>query len=81
MIKFCGNSICKPLAIIFNDCLKGGKISSDWKQADVVPVHKEGDKQCLKHYRHISLLPICSKIFEHFIYELVTFFTDNLFYS
>ena len=25
MIKLCGNSICKPLSIIFNDCLNKGK--------------------------------------------------------
>ena len=78
MIKLCGNSICKPLLIIFNDCLKEGKFTSDWKKAHIVTVHKNGDKQCLKNYRPISLLPICSKIFERLIYnELFTFFTDN----
>ena len=25
MIKLCGNSICKPLSIIFHDCLNEGK--------------------------------------------------------
>ena len=29
MIKLCENSICKPLSIIFNDCLKEGKFPSD----------------------------------------------------
>ena len=74
MIKLCGNSISKPLSITFNDCLKEGKFPSDWKKAHVVPVHKKGDKQCLKNYRPISLLPICSKIFYN---ELFTFFTDS----
>ena len=73
MIKLCGNSICKPLSIIFNDCLKEGKFPSDWKKAHVAPVHKKGDKQCLENYRPISLLPICSEIFERLIYnELFT---------
>ena len=48
MIKLCGNSICKPLSIISNDCLKDGKFISDWKKAHIVPVHKRGDKWCLK---------------------------------
>ena len=48
MIKLRGNSICKLLSIIFNDCLKERKFPSDWKKADVKPVHKNGDKQCLK---------------------------------
>ena len=78
MIKLCENSKCKPLSIIFNDCLKEGKFPSDWKKAHVVPVHKKGDKQCLKNYRSISLLPICGKIFERLIYkELFTFVADD----
>ena len=78
MIKLCGNSICKPLSIIFNDCLNKGKFPHEWKKANVVPVHKKGNKQSLKNYRPISLLPICSKIFERLIYnEIILFFTEN----
>ena len=78
MIKLCGNSICKPLSIIFNDCLNKGKFPHEWKKANVVPVHNKGNKQSLKNYRPISLLPICSKIFERLIYnEMFTFFTEN----
>ena len=78
MIKLCGNSICKPLSIIFKDCLSEGKFPHEWKKANVVPVHKKGNKQSLENYRPISLLPICSKIFERLIYnEMFTFFTEN----
>ena len=78
MIKLCGNSICKPLSITFNDCLKEEKFPSDWEKAHVVPVHKKGVKRCLKNYRLITLLLICSKILERLIYnELLTFFTDE----
>ena len=58
LIKLYGNSICKPLTIIFNDHLKEEKFPSDWKKAHVVPVHEKGDKQYLKNYRPTSLLPI-----------------------
>ena len=78
MIKLCGSSICKPLSIIFNDCLNKGKFPREWKKANVTPVHKKGNKQCLKNYGAISLLPICSKMFERLIYnEMFTFFTEN----
>ena len=78
MIKLCGNSICKPLSIIFKDCLSEGKFPHEWKKANVVPVHKKGNKQSLENYRPISLLPICSKIFGRLIYnEMFTFFTEN----
>ena len=39
---------------------------------------KKGNKESLKNYRPISLLPICSNIFERLIYnEMFTFFTEN----
>ena len=78
MIKLCGNSICKPLSIIFKDCLSEGKFPHEWKKANVVPVYKKGNKQSLENYRPISLLPICSKIFERLsCNEMFTFFTEN----
>ena len=36
----------------------------EWKKANVVPAHKNGDKQNLKNYNPISLLPIAGKLFE-----------------
>ena len=78
MIKLCGNSICKPLSIIFKDFLSEGIFPHERKKVNVVPVHKKGNKQSLENYRPISLLPICSKIFERLIYnEIFTFFTEN----
>ena len=38
----------------------------------------KGDKQCLKNYGRVSLLPISGKIFEKLIFnELIKFFNDN----
>ena len=75
MNKLCGNLICKSLSIIFDDCIKERKFPSDWKKVRVVSVHKKGDKQCLKHYRPISLLSICRKNFERLFYSvLITFY-------
>ena len=52
--------------------------SCEWKKSNVVPIHKKGDKQTLKSYRPVSLLQICSKIFERLIYnEVFCFFLDK----
>ena len=40
-----------------------------WKLANVIPIFKKGDKQLIKNYRPISLLPICGKIFEKIIFN------------
>ena len=69
MLNIWGVSSCKPPEIIFRTCLNHGKFPEEWKKANVVPVFKKGDKQCVKNYRPVSLLPICSKIFERIIYN------------
>ena len=39
---------------------------------------QKNDKQCIKNYRPVSLLPICSKIFERLLFnELCKFFNEN----
>ena len=69
--------MCRPLELIFNDCLTNGIFPSDWKKGNIVPVHKKNDKQCLNNYRPISLLPICGKIFERLVFNMFGFFIEN----
>ena len=48
------------------------------KKANVVPVFKRNNKQELKNYCPISLLPVSSKIFERLLYDsMFKFFTEN----
>ena len=79
MLKLCGDAICESLEMIFNQTLIPGSFPSDWKMANIVPIHKKGDKQTLKkNYRPISLLTICGKIFERLIFDkMFRFFLDN----
>ena len=79
MLKLCGESISKPLEIIFKSCIEKGQFTNEWKKVNVVPVHKKGDKKALRDYRPVSLLPICGEIFERLIYKcLYEFFINNL---
>ena len=78
MLKICGDSLCRPLELIFNHCLANGIYPSGWKKGNVVPVYKKNDKQRLNNLRPISLLPICGKIFEQIIFnEKFRFFIEN----
>ena len=78
MLKICCASISKPLEIIFKSCIEKCQFPNERNKANVVPVHKKGDKQVLRNYRPVSLLPICGKIFERLIYNnLYEFFIKS----
>ena len=78
MIKICAESITVSLTLTFEQSLKERKFPELWKKANIVPVHKKEDKNLIKNYRSISLLPIFSKIYERVIYNaLFNYFKDN----
>ena len=68
LLKICDSSVVRPLSIIKN-CSQSGSFPNNWKKSNVVPIHKKGDKQLLQNYWSVSLLPICSNIFEKIIFN------------
>ena len=78
MLKICVSSIYKPLEMIYKHCIETGVFPSEWKKANIVPIHKKGDKQTLENYCPVSLLPICGKILERLMFnEMFNFFIEN----
>ena len=69
MLLLGDESVILPLQIIFTNILTTSIYPSIWKVANVTPVFKKGDKQLIKNYRPISLLPICGKILEKIIFN------------
>jgi hypothetical protein len=67
VLKHCSSSLGKPLAALFKLSFNIGCIPQEWKNANVVPVFKAGDKSDPNNYRPISLLCIISKIMETII--------------
>ena len=77
MLKLCAPSICKPLTLLFENCLRSGEFPNVWKRSNIVPVHKKGDKQLIKNYRPVSLLPICGKLMEKLMFNSIFNFIDT----
>ena len=69
MLKICDTSVVLPLKIIYANILDSSVYPDMWKVADVTLIFKKEDKQLVKNYRPISLLPICGKIFEKLIFN------------
>ena len=77
-IKMSTSSISNPLAILFRTCLQNECFPKEWKKANIVLVHEKHDKQLIKNYRPVSLLPVCSKTFERVIFNsLFKYLDDN----
>lgn len=57
------------MEIICNACLRQGVFPSDWKRANVAPIHKKGDRQNVLYYRPVSLLLVLSKVFAKLVYN------------
>ena len=62
MLKIFGPSIYKPLEKYFHQLTEISVFPSEWKKSNIDSINKKGDKQTLKKYRLVSLLPICGKI-------------------
>ena len=55
-----------------------GCLPTDWKQANIVPLHKKDDKSKVSNYRPISLTSITSKLLEHIVHSnIINFLEDH----
>ena len=73
-------SILSPLKHLINLSLITGIFPNDLKIARVMPIYKSADKDQLKNYRPISLLPAFSKVFEKVMYnQIMNYFDSNNF--
>ena len=61
----------KPLAILFQNTLKKGKLPDEWKHAIVTAIFKKGDQRKPKNYRPVSLTCIICKIIESIIKDKI----------
>jgi len=64
MIKKPAATIAPSMCTLFNRSVEEGFIPSEWKLANVVPVHKKDENDHVENYRPISLLCIVSKVLE-----------------
>ena len=44
-----------PLTRVFNLSLKGGVVTFEWKEANIIPLLKKGSRNKSKNYRPVSL--------------------------
>ena len=66
------------LEMIFKQCVETCVFPSEWKKANIVPIHQKGTKKALENYLSVLLLSICGKILERvMLNEMFIFFIEN----
>ena len=69
LLKLGAEFIAPSLTHLFQLSFSSGKLPLDWISANVVPIHKKGDKHLTNNYRPISLTSIVVKIMERIIHH------------
>jgi hypothetical protein len=65
------------ISLLFNMSIAHGKFPDPFKNAKVIPCHKDDSKLETSNYRPISLLPTMSKIFEKLMYARLMDFINK----
>ena len=65
------------LLFSFNDAIDKSYFPTALKQAYITPVFKTGERYSKDNYRHISILPNVSKIFEKCMFRQASQYVDN----
>ena len=78
MLKETAYSIAPSFTRLLKLSLSTATVPKCWKQANVLPIFKNGDGSEFGNYRPVSLLNICSKVCEKVVFKyLFNFCRDN----
>lgn len=70
--------LATPIMQIIKNSLKQGVVPSKLKVAKIVPIYKAGERNLVKNFRPICILPIIDKILEKVVkHQLMAFIDDN----
>ena len=71
ILKECAKNVAPLLQQIFQRSLDTGDLPDDWKQANVSPIFKKGNRSDPANYRPVSLTSIPCKLLEHIIFTSI----------
>ena len=77
VLSLLAKEICISLTDCVNSAILNGKVPSELKMADLIPIFKKNDPFEKANYRPISLLPSMSKVYEKLIYQQLNALSEN----
>ena len=71
MLSTFAEEIGPSLSTIFNLSISSGRLPSEWKLSNIVPIPKGSARNDVRSYRPISLLPLTSKVLERHLHNIL----------
>ena len=68
-LKQITTTLAKSLNVIFQTCFNEGVYPQYWKESEITPTYKDGDKSDVTKYRPINCLCCASKVLEKVIFD------------
>ena len=82
ILKEAAEALAVPMGIIWRESLELRKTPEYYKMGHVVPLHKKGDRACVRNYRPVTLTSHVIKIFERVMRRhMVEYFEKNGLFS
>ena len=66
-LKMAADEVALVLQHIFQQSIDQSDLPSDWKIANITPIHKKGTTTDPANYRPVSLTCVCCKLLEHIV--------------
>ena len=67
VLNMCAGELAEPLTDLFRKSLCEGAVPVGWKQANITPIYKKGEKTLAENYRPVSLTSIVCKVLERLL--------------
>lgn len=71
ILRMMADELAPILTSLFQQSIDEGSLPVQWRQADICPIFKKGDKTDPSNYRPVSLTSVTCKILEHIIHSHV----------
>ena len=73
-LKECAVELAPTLQEIYRTSLDQGSVPPQWKEANIVPIHKGGSKAVMGNFRPVALTSVICKVFERILCSAVMSF-------
>ena len=71
------HEIAPVLTLIYQRSIDTGILPLDWKQANISPIFKKGERSKASNYRPVSLTSVACKIIEHILHSHIMKYLDK----